>query len=354
MNYTSELDALVAMEGKLRDIEECDSKIADLNKKIDQERERSLISGLNKPLSKEQEENMAIYSRKCAKRELGVRVMRIFCILLAATILIYMWAAIVPDTDMSSAQIVLMILGSLVLVITSFLLLPNVQTNDGCFKWFLIVAFVPAAVNLFGSTVGGILTAAFLASLVAFVIASKLAEEGPGKYSKKEKTRLARAREQDRVNEEAYIKKENEILERQKNVFLAAKQKYDEQIAKWGDKRLQCLKELQAIPGLADQDKNMSTVSSLISYLRRGRADSIKEALNLYIVEQREISRAVSARIAQENLRDAIKRQEEENNRRLKAMSAAQEEHNRKMRELAEENARKVDKAIEDIKKGNH
>lgn len=39
-------------------------------------------------------------------------------------------------------------------------------------------------------------------------------------------------------------------------------------------------------PGLAEEDKNLYTLNALITYFKRGKADSIKEAINIYDAEE--------------------------------------------------------------------
>lgn len=377
MNCTSELQALRAMKQELDGIERCDSEIDALNRQIKSAQSDSEKHGVNRPDVKNRKTKEDLFkTRKEKKVKNGIRLMRIIYAALSISVLTCIWKIVVRVMKIDRAyddMEMFFIIGSISIVVLMFGFLSSIEIPIG-WKIFLIIEFIPPVLLMLYYSmwyswysirypyrcpirycwISGLITIAYVVLNIIFrIIAHKLRKNGTS-YTKEEELQLRRATAQDNAELDAYAAKTNAILESKYKVYLEKKRMCDEKILAWGKKRLEHLQKLQEIPGLASQDKNSATVGTLISYLERGRADSIKEALNLYIVEQREISRAVSARIAQENLRDAIKRQEEENNRRLKAMSAAQEEHNRKMRELAEENARKVDKAIEDIKKGNH
>ena len=102
---------------------------------------------------------------------------------------------------------------------------------------------------------------------------------------------------------------------------------------------------LRETPGLAPQDKNKHTVDTLISYFERGKADSIKEALNIFDTERTLLGHLESERI--NRMREA-----EDRRAILKRMADEQEEHNEKMRKKANEYSEKIDKAIDEIKYG--
>ena len=116
------------------------------------------------------------------------------------------------------------------------------------------------------------------------------------------------------------------------------------------------IKEKQLIisttPGLAPQDKNLYTVSTLINYFERGKADSIKEAINIFDLEEREKARDAERKTAQ-FIADMERRAA------LDRMEREQREHNqaildstRRMEQEQKEHNKKIQKELDDIKNG--
>lgn len=104
-------------------------------------------------------------------------------------------------------------------------------------------------------------------------------------------------------------------------------------------------KSLREIPGLAPEDKNKHTVDTLISYFERGKADSIKEAINIF--DNEKTLQFHLEREREDRLREASERRDA-----LRRMAEEQEEHNERMREKADEYRKKLDRAIDEIKFG--
>lgn len=111
---------------------------------------------------------------------------------------------------------------------------------------------------------------------------------------------------------------------------------------------------LKSIPGLADQDKNLYTVEKLITYFERGKADSIKEAINLFDVEERdrqdrERQSAWNRIMLEEQMRaererkELIEKQEEESRRRYNELKRLENERNEKVDEFIKEVKSKLD-----------
>ena len=133
-------------------------------------------------------------------------------------------------------------------------------------------------------------------------------------------------------NRDAYARKERVARERSTELQL---------------QKSNHIRILSQLPGLAQQDKNKHAVTAMISYLERGKADSIKEALNLYDREERERAEHLAnnqilwqmQQQAQEDRRKALERMEEEQRR-----------HNDAMRESEKKRNEKIDEAIRDMK----
>jgi len=84
---------------------------------------------------------------------------------------------------------------------------------------------------------------------------------------------------------------ESKLIEENKRIELDKKhniEKYNNSINEYKIKISHEIALLNTIPGLAVQDKNEYTVNTLITYFERGKADSIKEAINLFDVEERD------------------------------------------------------------------
>lgn len=109
---------------------------------------------------------------------------------------------------------------------------------------------------------------------------------------------------------------------------------------------------ISATPGLAPQDKNLYTVSTLINYFERGKADSIKEAINIFDLEEREKARDSERRTAQfiadMERRAALDRMEREQREYNQAIL----DSTRRMEQEQKEHNEKIQKELDDIKNG--
>lgn len=162
------------------------------------------------------------------------------------------------------------------------------------------------------------------------------------------KKKIAAAAKQDAKHKAAYDQKkavaEIEIAKQRKALAEEVEEKANEirqRISELKEELHRQITLLAKTPGLADQDKNSYTVNTLITYFERGRVDSIKEAINLYIAEQR----------ASDHDR-AMARMESQRLFALEQMRKEQEEHNERMRKKAQEVSDEVEKLIDDIKYG--
>ena len=108
-------------------------------------------------------------------------------------------------------------------------------------------------------------------------------------------------------------------------------------------------------PGLALEDKNAYTIATLLSYFTRGRADSIKEGLNLLISETREEAILEEKRRARKAQEDALWRMETDlkiaqNNWEREQRNAREEmlENQRRHNDRVEEELRKARESLEE------
>ena len=183
--------------------------------------------------------------------------------------------------------------------------------------------------------------------------------------TKKDKERLAEAISKDKDHRRTYEEKKKshqlKIQAEKKKLAKEVEQKIAEYNEKINKNKALIYKEsthLQAIPGLADQDKNEYTVNKLIAYFERGKADSIKEAINLFDSEERENERDRKEReqqsawyriMLEEHMRadkehkELIEKQDEENRRRYNDLKRLENERTEKVDEFIKEVKRKLD-----------
>jgi len=150
---------------------------------------------------------------------------------------------------------------------------------------------------------------------------------------------------------------ESKLIEENKRIELDKKhniEKYNNSINEYKIKISHEIALLNTIPGLAVQDKNEYTVNTLITYFERGKADSIKEAINLFDVEERdrqdrERQSAWNRIMLEEQMRaererkELIEKQEEENRRRYNELRRLENERNEKVDEFIKEVKSKLD-----------
>ena len=150
---------------------------------------------------------------------------------------------------------------------------------------------------------------------------------------------------------EANVEIERKKVELSKEVAsIIAKEK--EEIEKLKNDIATNQRIIATTPGLSPQDKNLYTVSTLINYFERGKADSIKEAINIFDLEEREKARDLERRTAQfiadmerKAALDRMEREQREYNQAIldstRRMEQEQKEHNEK-----------IQKELDDIKNG--
>jgi hypothetical protein len=171
-------------------------------------------------------------------------------------------------------------------------------------------------------------------------------------YKDQEEKRRQEYEDKKRAAEE---ERQREMLALSREVEKTKRTLYDEI-----DKAKKSLDEkkrvLAQLPGLAEQDKNLNTVSTLINYFERGKADSIKEAINLFDQEERERLRE-EARISRERTDRFIA--DMERKAALDRMEREQYSHNQAMRDSArrmeqeqKSHNEKIQKELDDLKNG--
>ena len=105
-------------------------------------------------------------------------------------------------------------------------------------------------------------------------------------------------------------------------------------------------------PGLAEEDKNLYTVDTLVTYFKRGKADSIKEAINLYDAEehQKKMDSEAQAhrRMMQYQQNIAIMDMKDAQRRHNEAMEEEQRMQNEAVRRRLDKINDKVDEFIND------
>lgn len=196
-----------------------------------------------------------------------------------------------------------------------------------------------------------VLGALFISAGITFIIAVPLAKrkqclanEQAGKraheeYLRAEEKSFAEYQRARDAAEPEYAKKREKMREE----ICAAVEVLQTRIAAWKEEYQEMQRVLEQTPGLAMQDKNDYTVSILISYFERGRADSIKEALNLFETEERQNAAVRAAEQAARERNWAIREME----RKQQQANAEWLENQRRHNERIEEDARKAYERIE-------
>ncbi len=183
--------------------------------------------------------------------------------------------------------------------------------------------------------------------------------------TKNDKKKLEEAKRKDEEHKRAYESQKKEYQAHIKSETKKLQADIERKIAEYNERIMEnqaLIKEeiaiLKSIPGLADQDKNEYTVNKLITYFERGKADSIKEAINLFDAEERENERDRLKReqqsswyriMLEEQMRaererkELIEKQSEENQRRYNELKRIENERNEKVDDFIREVKRKLD-----------
>jgi len=225
-----------------------------------------------------------------------------------------------------------------------FLFLVRFYPITGVFLFWTVPKFTKSALLLYAATM-----------LVYFIIWIV--------HSLKSRKRIKAAKERDAAHKVQYDREKQAFLDGlpQKRANLKAEQakhippllqQYDALSREIAEKK----SFLQALPGLSVQDKNLHTVEKLLEYFNRGKADSIKEAINLFDAEERENTRIAieqgradaARRIAQES----AWRMEQDRRNFQEGLLEEQRRHNAKVRERIDEATEKAQRAIDDIRFG--
>ena len=133
--------------------------------------------------------------------------------------------------------------------------------------------------------------------------------------------------------------KRKRLAEEVKKIVAACR----ERIARYKEEIARQERIVAQTPGLAMQDKNLYTVSTLLIYFERGKADSIKEAINLFDHEERERARAEEERFARA-------RAEEAQRYALAEMAKVQREHNDAVEASARRAEERLNKELDELK----
>ncbi len=172
---------------------------------------------------------------------------------------------------------------------------------------------------------------------------------------KKEKSILHKAELADKKDYQDYldakavaeveIARKTEELEKEKSEAILSLRK---EIAVISAEIIEKVKIFKNIPGLAYEDKNEYTLKTLISYFQRGRADSIKEALNLFIAEENQKKRNEEIN---KKIRGGIASLQFQHDLAISDMKNAQALHNINVQHRIDSISNKINDAIEDMKR---
>ena len=174
--------------------------------------------------------------------------------------------------------------------------------------------------------------------------------------SEKKKTQaaIAAAKRKDAAHLAEYErqKAEGEIVIAQQRAALKAEiqnnvARMEENIRAYRQGILNSQRVLESTPGLAMQDKNMYTVSTILSYFERGKIDSIKEGINLFDMEERQRSAARAAAVAAAERTAALNSWIKSQQDTLDTMAENQRRHNERMEEEARRATEKIDREID-------
>ena len=114
---------------------------------------------------------------------------------------------------------------------------------------------------------------------------------------------------------------------------------------------------IRKTPGLAEEDKHMYILNALITYFRRGKADSIKEAINIFDAEEREKKRDEEAekhrRMLQYQQSVAIMDMQDAQRRHNERMANEQHMQNEAVKRRLDRINDKVDEYIDEAKRNS-
>ena len=151
------------------------------------------------------------------------------------------------------------------------------------------------------------------------------------------------ALETDARLKEEYERQVAEVLAKKQEELRMETEKSDQHIRKLTEQIKKYQEEIDANPVIHQSDKEPATVNRLISLMERGRADSVKDALNMYDAQR-------SAEIQEEVDREIRRWEKEEERQREERRRRAEEERRDRMEA---EQKRYHDRMIEEQEKQN-
>ena len=200
---------------------------------------------------------------------------------------------------------------------------------------------------VFAILVGVVPPACFaLINLIWLLIKKKKKRAAAAQAQLEEKAERERRAAYDKEKAAADIviaQKRKRLAEQVQKIVAACR----ERIARYKEEIARQEKIVAQTPGLAMQDKNLYTVSTLLIYFERGKADSIKEAINLFDHEEREKARASEERFARA-------RAEEAQRYALAEMAKVQREHNNAVEASARRAEERLNKELDDLKNNRY
>ena len=144
-----------------------------------------------------------------------------------------------------------------------------------------------------------------------------------------------------------YQAEENAKREARVNEYTAFFKKKQAQITQLEKEKNVCKDVVRKNNSVSIQDKKLGIVTALITYLERGQADTIKEALNLYDAK-RERAENEAARWQMQSFYEQQRLNEQR--RAMAKIAEEQEDHNRRIREAQARRDEKIDDAIREMK----
>jgi len=106
-------------------------------------------------------------------------------------------------------------------------------------------------------------------------------------------------------------------------------------------------------PGLANEDKNLYTLQTLITYFNRGKVDSIKEAINLYDAEeyrkQVDMENQIQLELALENMQEEQRKHNEEIEFQQRMHNERSENEQRNQNDEIQNRLDKISNKVDDL-----
>ena len=175
-------------------------------------------------------------------------------------------------------------------------------------------------------------------SILGIVMARKV-KNAIARAAKKEARSFAAYEENRASAEKEYAEKKAKLAAEVQRYIAAARAR----IAEYKRKIAVEERTIADTPGLAMQDKNLYTVSTLLTYFERGKADSIKEAINLFDKEERDKARALEEHFFRERVAEAQRFA-------LEKLAQAQRDHNEAVEAVARRTEERINRELDTLK----